>query len=76
VEKQLYPVGMQHGFTAHTRLIPEAKRHGILQNGGGLGDSPMVLFGGRGPGKPPVRGFITSSASDEWLQAHPTYIGQ
>jgi len=76
VEQELYPAGFQHGFTAHTRLIPEAKRHAILQAGGGLGDSPMVLFGGRGFDKPPVRGFIDYRTSDAWLQANPTYVGR
>jgi len=76
VEARLYPAGMQHGFAAHTRLIPEATRHAILQPFGGLSGTPMIMFGGRGPNANPVRGFIDTYTSDEWLRQHPDYIGQ
>lgn len=76
VTKALYAAGIQHGFTAHTRQIPTSLRHSILQASGALGNSPMILFGGRGPNANPIRGHIDVRTSDQWLRTYPDYKGQ
>jgi len=76
VTARLFPAGIQHGFAAHTRLISDSKRRVILEAAGGLGERPMIYFGGRGVDALPVRGFVTVRESDAWLLAHPDYVGR